>query len=70
MIHTPVRRYQLVLWTASDRNETSVASRQEFDTLVDAKAALELARADGRYRDGILYEWLRHSASWELREKL
>jgi hypothetical protein len=65
MIHSPGERFHVVLWETEDRT-TAAAFRCQFATLNEAVAAFDKQRRSGRYREGILFQWLTESEAWEL----
>lgn len=66
MIQVPSKPYQIVLWTGVEHADTTPALRMEFDSLEEAVAEFEKQRETGLHRSGILYQWRRHSGSWDL----
>jgi len=58
------KRFQVVLWETEDRSGSSL--HLEFDTLEEARAALEAQQQLHRYRTGILMEWHKMSGVWNL----
>jgi hypothetical protein len=65
MIHSPVKRFHVVLWETEDRS-TAAGFRSQFETFDEAAAVFAEHRRSERYREGILFQWLRDSEAWEL----
>ena len=69
MIHIQPKQYQVVVWRDETRLSGEPALRIDFDTIEDATAALRAHQATGYYRSGVLMEWRKHSAIWNLLEQ-
>jgi hypothetical protein len=64
MITVENKRFQVALWTNEDR--AGPGFKLQFDSLAEAVAEFDRHRGAGLYRSGILYEWHKVSALWEL----
>lgn len=69
MIHIQPKPYQVVVWRDEHRLSGEPALRMDFDTLEEATRALNAYAAAGMYRSGVLMEWRKHSAIWNLLEQ-
>ena len=66
MIHLETKRYHIVMWEQEDRSGAAAAMKLEFDSRAEATAAFDTERQRGRYRAGILFQWLKDTDDWEL----
>lgn len=58
--------YVVVVWSGGERLSDDPALRLQFDTLEDARLALDTHRDSRRYRSGMLMQWDRQSGNWKL----
>lgn len=66
MIQAQCKRYQLVFWASAERDGHTPALKLEFDTREEAQAAFDKGRTERRYGSGILMEWHKTAADWDL----
>ena len=64
MIFTQAKRYQVTLWTSTDRK--GLAMRLEFDSIEQAILVFEQNAAERRYAAGLLFEWQKDTREWML----
>ena len=65
MMHSTVKRYHLVLWQIQEQSG-SAGLKSQFETKAEAVKAFDESRRDGRYREGVLFQWNKDGDNWEM----
>jgi hypothetical protein len=65
VIHSTFKRYHIALWETEERS-TGPGVKYEFESLSEALALFDEQRRGGRYRGGVLFQWLRDGDDWQL----